>query len=328
MHTKRLIALLRLTIVVALSISNGQVGAQDGAPLAGPQAQEESVGALSVLWPQQDNAGANYVLSTDSPGTSVDAQAAEDFIIPAGTSGSWTIEQISVSGVYQSGTASSVNVNFYSNSNGLPGTPVYTATLVPASGTSSGNFVIPLGPTLSLPAGGTYWVSIQAVMGSGQWQWVERKIQTSNPSAWRNSGAFSFACINWQPRVSVCGQPLGSDGPDLLFTLEGTSTIVGAAPLIFSVSPSSLNLSSPDTQITVNGANFGSPGQAVVKFEGNNLSTAWVNASTVTALVRSSDLISAGVGAATITVRVGVQDSNGQLFTIGNALLYLPLIRR
>ena len=203
MHTKRLIALLRLTIVVALSISNGQVGAQDGAPLAGPQAQEESVGALSVLWPQQDNAGANYVLSTDSPGTFLDTQAAEDFIIPAGTSGSWTIEQISVSGVYQSGTASSVNVNFYSNSNGLPGTPVYTATLVPASGTSSGNFVIPLGPTLSLPAGGILGIGPGC---DGQRPIAMGRAQNTNKQSLR---------LEKQRRVQLCLYQLAAAGVGL-----------------------------------------------------------------------------------------------------------------
>ena len=124
------------------------------------------------------------------------------------------------------GPAPAVNVFFYQNASGLPGTLVYSALgLVPAD--AAGTFTIALTTPAVLPAG-TYWVSVQAVMAfsaGGQWGWTERTVQSNSASAWQNpGGGFGNPCTSWGARVATCA--VGTQ-PDLVYRLSGT--IGGAA---------------------------------------------------------------------------------------------------
>ncbi|HRX05090.1 MAG TPA: choice-of-anchor R domain-containing protein, partial [Anaerolineae bacterium] len=177
-----------------------------------------------VLYDQTDNIGINSITSQDfeAANDAYDNQAADDFVIPPGD-GSWTIDEVYVPGAYYNGTgpAPAVNVFFYQDAAGLPGTLVYTALgLVPTD--AAGTFTIALTVPAVLPAG-TYWVSVQAVMSfavGGQWGWTERTVQSNSASAWQNpGGGFGSPCTTWGPRAAVCG--VGTD-PDLVFRLSGT----------------------------------------------------------------------------------------------------------
>ena len=188
-------------------------------------------GPLAVLYDQTDNQGANSVTSQDFEAgfDTYDDQAADDFVIPAGD-GSWTIEQVDVAGAYFNGTgpAPAVNVFFYVDAAGLPGTEVYSAIgVVPTDPSGLGSFTITLPVPAVLPSG-AYWLSVQAVMDfgvGGQWGWTERTVQSNSASAWRNpGGGFGTSCTNWAPRVATCG--VGTD-PDLIFRLNGT---IGGGP--------------------------------------------------------------------------------------------------
>jgi len=198
----------------------------------------EAVGAQAVLYDQTDNAHATHSATsqnfTDLP-DSFDTFAADDFVVPANTA--WVINSVEVTGIYDGDpaathTASSVNVWFYGNSGTLPtATPIYTATaVVPSSGISTGNFVIPLNSPPTLGAG-TYWLSVQANMAyigpdtrDRQWSWRERTVQSNNPAAWRNPGGDfnSGICLTWGVLDGTCLDS-NAHSPDLLFKLSGST---------------------------------------------------------------------------------------------------------
>ena len=182
-----------------------------------------------VLYDQTDNPGANSITSQDfeAANDAFDNQAADDFVIPAGD-GSWTIDEVYVPGAYFNGTgpAPAVNVFFYQDASGLPGSQVYAALgLVPTD--AAGTFTIALTTPAVLPAG-TYWVSVQAVMdfsAGGQWGWTERTVQSNSASAWQNpGGGFAPPARAGAPRAATCA--VGT-APDLVYRLSGT--IGGAA---------------------------------------------------------------------------------------------------
>ncbi|HQN40324.1 MAG TPA: hypothetical protein PLQ31_12455 [Thermoanaerobaculia bacterium] len=243
-------------LAATLSLSQPPRGAASGTlTLSGPAhgAVAAYKGPHEVLYDQTDNPGTDAITSQDfeAANNAYDAQAADDFVIPA-ADGMWTIDEVYVSGAYWNGDPGGpslqANVYFYENVSGLPGTQVYSALGVP-SGEAGGHFTIALSTPAVLPAG-TYWVSVQARMdyagGNGQWGWTERTVQSNSASAWRNPGdGFSSGCTNWGNRVS-CGT--GSD-PDLIFRLSG---IRGAAELPnIDVSPLALaSTQGPNTTVS------------------------------------------------------------------------------
>jgi hypothetical protein len=172
---------------------------------------------------------------TDNPGTSsvssqnfekayylYDDQAADDFAVPP-SDGAWTIQNIQILGAYWNGTGplTSVNVWFYGNAGGLPGSQVSSQLgLVPASD-AGGDLVLHLPSPPTLPPG-TYWLSVQANMNrssGGQWGWSTRAVQSYSPFAWRNPGnGYGSGCTAWTTN-GACGFTYG---PDLLFRLSGT----------------------------------------------------------------------------------------------------------
>ena len=209
-------------------------------------------GPHEVLYDQTDNAGTDAITSQDfeAANDAYDNQAADDFVVPA-ADGTWTIDEVYVSGAYWNGSPGGpslqANVYFYQDASGLPGTQVYSALGVP-SGEAGGDFTIALSTPAVLPAG-TYWVSVQARMDAasgGQWGWTERTVQSNSASAWRNPGdGFASGCTNWGNRVS-CG--VGTE-PDLIFRLSG---IRGAAELPnIDVSPLALaSTQGPNTTVS------------------------------------------------------------------------------
>jgi hypothetical protein len=175
-----------------------------------------------VLYDQTDNSsGAAYTAQDfESAYDAYDAEAADDFVV----TGTWTIQQIYIGGGYWNGTgpAPAVNVWFYQDSAGLPGTEVYSALNVPAVDDGVGNLTATLGAPAVLPAG-HYWMGIQARMDfatGGQWGVTARTVQSNDAAAWRNPGnGFATGCTSWAGFMTC----LGAAGPDLLFRLEGTS---------------------------------------------------------------------------------------------------------
>src|SRR6266403_1580365 len=199
-----------------------------------------------VLYDQYNNS-ANYATVsatfTDSPSHNCDL--ADDFVVPGGQT--WNVQSIDADGLYfnGSGPANSLNVFFYSDSAGFPGTQVYSTTNQPftQSGTT---FTVNL-PTPAVLTAGTYWVEIQANMTfgtEGERGWTARTVTSNTAAAWQNpAGGFGPpascpalgcpmpcpTCISWGIRQCCAGTPAGA--PDQVFRLNGTLGAASPTPI-------------------------------------------------------------------------------------------------
>lgn len=179
----------------------------------------------AVLYSQDSNYAGGAVNSqnfTDGSFSAYSDQAADDFVVPSGQV--WKITEVDVSGQYYNDTvqASSENVIFYKNKNGMPGAPVTNGTFANLNGTdSAGNFEIVLpGKGVRLRSG-RYWVSVIINLGFYEqgdlWGWDANRKKHGEQAMWENpSGGFGV-CPSWGT-VENCAQ---SPGPDLMFSLKG-----------------------------------------------------------------------------------------------------------
>lgn len=224
--------LLALALVASLALATPLFAgpqppyAVDTAAAAGqvnPAANPED-----VLYEQMDGASTSSFTSQNFEAgyETYDNMGADDFVVPAGAI--WTITAIDVPGVFYNGTGpmNSVNVWFYRDNAGLPGTQVYEALEVvpvdPANGTVSVTLTTPaqLGP-------GTYWLSVQSNTDfgvGGQWGWTGRTVQSNSGAVWQNPGdGFGSGCTTWTLRTTCIASSAGI--PDSLFRLNGTSRV-------------------------------------------------------------------------------------------------------
>jgi subtilisin family serine protease len=195
-----------------------------------------------VLYNQTGNTssfGSLAIYDLDDPGP-WSVQAADDFFVPPGDI--WTIETIDANGFYDGllNPAGQVNVFFYSDNGGLPGSQLHAFLSLTPAGDDDGRLQLNL-PTPVVLDEGTYWVSVQPKMDfftDGRWYWFMESVKTNNPFAWRNPGnGYGTGCTGWTP-----GSDCGFTNPDLSFRLLGTRTgpcsSLGDIPWI-SASPSS-----------------------------------------------------------------------------------------
>ncbi len=183
-----------------------------------------------ILWDQTANISSSNISSqdfTDGGGLDqFDTRAADDFLVPADLF--WIIDNVRVFGAFDDTTPDlidSLNVFFFTDGGGLPGSPVPGCTylnILPENVTVP-NFVIDL-PKPCVLGSGAYWISVQAnikFITNGQWFWHENSVQTLDPFAWENPGdGFSTGCIAFTPAQANCG----ADQPDLSFQLAGRET--------------------------------------------------------------------------------------------------------
>jgi len=152
--------------------------------------------------------------------------AADDFVVPAGAT--WNVGLVDVGGVYYNGPgpAPAVNVVFYQDGSGEPGTPVCTYSGLTTFADAAGAFSItlPSACTLTAPTDATYWVSVQAqldYLGSmSQWGWYGNTPQVGHPAKWQNPGGAFGACPTWGD-AGVC---VFAAGPDFCFALASGPT--------------------------------------------------------------------------------------------------------
>ena len=182
---------------------------------------------LNVLYDQTDGAATTGTRSQnfEAASSSFDLQAADDFVVPAGHT--WTIQQVNVQGLYFNGpgSASSVNVTFYSDSANLPGVAVSGGTYANVPVTDNGgNFTITL-PSRCVLSAGTYWVSVRANMNyntGGQWAWRDRTVLSNSGAVWQNpGGGLASVCAPSWGRKTDC---VAGAAPDNIFQLLGTMT--------------------------------------------------------------------------------------------------------
>ena len=177
------------------------------------------------LYDQYDNAGAIATSSQNYESTlnTYDDEVADDFTVTDNSG--WFVNQVEVDGQYFNGPgpATSVNVRFYADSSGLPGTMVAERLNVDfTQGPDPGDFVIPL--VAGVPLGpGLYWVSVQANQNfttTGQWGWTDRTVSANSGAAWENPGnGYSTPCVNWGRRATTCA--IDAPAPDQVFRLLG-----------------------------------------------------------------------------------------------------------
>jgi hypothetical protein len=157
---------------------------------------------------------------TDFPTFSSDL--ADDFVVPGGET--WNVESIDADGTYFNGPgpATDWNVFIYTDSGGLPGTQIFSATNIPIVQVGT-TFTANLTPAAVLSEG-TYWIELQANMTfvpQGEWGWTDRTVQSNNPAAWQNPGGGLGVCPTWAPKLAVC-IPTAS-GPDQVYRINGTT---------------------------------------------------------------------------------------------------------
>ena len=182
--------------------------------------------SIYTLYDQYNSAGIEWISSQDFElaWNAFDSFAADDFVVPTGST--WTITQVEVDGEYfnGSGPASAVNIFIFSDSGGVPGSLVNGfGSLTATPGPGAGDFVISTPPIVLIP--GTYWISIQAIQDftpNGQWGWTDRTVTSYNSAVWQNPGdGFSTGCTTWSYRGLTCG--FASGEPDQVFRLSGTA---------------------------------------------------------------------------------------------------------
>ena len=113
------------------------------------------------------------------------------------------------------------NVFIYTDSAGLPGTQIFSATNIPIVEVGT-TFTANLTPAAVLGAG-TYWIEIQANMTfgtQGEWGWSDRTVQSNEGAAFRNPGGDFGGGTDWV-RKPVCVPTTG--GPDQVYRLNGTT---------------------------------------------------------------------------------------------------------
>ena len=176
-----------------------------------------------LLYNQNSNDEGNAINSQNFSRTfsTYNDQAADDFVIPKAQT--WKIREVDVTGVYFSGSgpATSENVVFYQDNNGMPGNPVTKGTFDSLKGSGGPNFTIILpGKGLKLNAG-HYWVSVVAnvdYVNAGEWGWEVNSVQHGNQAMWQNPNRGLGGCRTWGTIENCLGF-----GPDLMFDLRGTS---------------------------------------------------------------------------------------------------------
>jgi hypothetical protein len=129
-----------------------------------------------------------------------DNEAADDFIV---TGGPWNINFITCYGSYSSGSGplEYVNIIFYNDNSGVPGTEVQSFANIPCSvDDATGLVSINLPSTVTLNDG-TYWLSIIARMDYATGgQWFHTYATSSNGAhwQWRNPGdGFGTGQTDW-----------------------------------------------------------------------------------------------------------------------------------
>jgi hypothetical protein len=189
--------------------------------------------AQDLLWPhgaklynQNNDDFGQAVLSenyTDGDFTTYDSYGADDFAIPRGHT--WKIDEVDVTGVFAngSGPATSENVYFYSDDNGLPGSLISECDNI-VGAASGGNFAIKIPQTCKtrLKGGKSYWLSVAPnmdILCCGEWDWETRTVQRGNPAVWENpTNSFGTGCETWNPLRECLGSNVGMD---FMFELKG-----------------------------------------------------------------------------------------------------------
>jgi hypothetical protein len=174
----------------------------------------------NVLYYQFQNSGGFIAVQDfEAAFDQFDSDAADDFVVPAE---GWSIGGVYVSGNFSGGSGftptTTVDVTFYAEDNGFPGTAVCILNdTLPISYTGA-DLLLRLATPCDLTAG-HYWLAVVPnldINPNGQWAWEWNLTQNNHPSVWRNPGdGFNSGCTDWE-YLEICQTDWG---PDLSFVL-------------------------------------------------------------------------------------------------------------
>jgi hypothetical protein len=188
-----------------------------------------AVTAALLALPATASADLLYDQSTGTPGGTVtsshhatlgsaDADAADDFIVPAGLI--WHLGSVDVKG--SAVNPSTATVVLSADGGGRPGTVLFSQSGIPFPPGFAEN--LPLAGAPPLPAG-HYWLSVYTAWSSSPWSWGRQSPAYAFPAVWENPlNGEATGCTNFRP-LTQCGYPQ-SQGTDLIFRLNGTATRV------------------------------------------------------------------------------------------------------
>jgi hypothetical protein len=148
---------------------------------------------------------------------------ADDFTVPSGAT--WEIDHVYVNGSfpYTPTVIPGIDIIFYSDASGYPGTAITTYTNIACESQESGIINITL-PTPTTLTAGLYWISVAPNMDLtyGFWVWNKEVAPTiGNEYKWQNPGGGYESCTSW------CDGSLQFSGIDnnLSFALSNTTLI-------------------------------------------------------------------------------------------------------
>ena len=179
--------------------------------------------SFAVLYDQTANVNANATSQNfEAAYNAYDNQAADDFVVTAGSG--WNVTTVFAPGTYSTthGTPASMRVTFFADAGGFPGATICDFPALAFTEAPTGAFTIAL-PGGCVLSAGTKWVSVVANLnfggGGGQWFWSTRTVLTGNPSRWQNpGGGFNTGCSTWGTRTTCLS---GQTDPDMAFRLDG-----------------------------------------------------------------------------------------------------------
>jgi len=189
--------------------SVGRVEAQSRPMTSVPVVRTDDVfpSSFAVLYDQTANVNANATSQNfEAAYNAYDNQAADDFVVTAGSG--WNVTTVFAPGTYSTthGTPASMRVTFFADAGGFPGATICDFPALAFTEAPTGAFTIAL-PGGCVLSAGTKWVSVVANLnfggGGGQWFWSTRTVLTGNPSRWQNpGGGFNTGCSTWGTRTT------------------------------------------------------------------------------------------------------------------------------
>ena len=203
--------------------------------------------------------------------------------------------------------SSAVSLDLTVPDNSVPNNPVPVITSINPTSAIAG------GSSFTLTVSGANFISGSII------KWNGTNLATTYVNATQLTAVVPSANISASGTATVTvfnATPGGGTSNSLSFTISAANNPV---PVITSINPTSAIAGGSSFILTVSGTNFISG--SIIKWNGTNLTTTYVNATQLTAVVPSANITASGTAAVTVfNATPGGGTSNGLTFTINAAV--------